>query len=267
MPPDGFLPVMEDVLKKETEFQVKLKKFKEMPDDVEANRDIAILFLQRQQLEKALPISEKMPDDAELNREFANYYLGKDQIKEALLISEKMPDDVELNRSLAFYYLGKKQMEKALLISEKMPDDVKLNNQIAISYLKQGKIEDADPFSNKVFSKDPKNKSGLLSSLHLQFGLAYAVKVQAQAGSDNSDLAEMAVKHFNIIIDKYAKSNNFDPAQYYLGITYSLNKQYDKSIEVFEKLINHTDNDPIKKAAETQLAQVRNLVAEAETDN
>ena len=41
------------------------------------NREIAILFLQRQQIEKALPISKKMPDDVELNREFAFIILAR----------------------------------------------------------------------------------------------------------------------------------------------------------------------------------------------
>ena len=95
MPPEEFLPVMEDVIKTEANFQEKLAKLKEMPDDPELNRQIAMLFLKRQQIEKALPISEKMPDDVKLNREFAIYYLGKNQIEEALLISEKMPDDVK----------------------------------------------------------------------------------------------------------------------------------------------------------------------------
>lgn len=238
MPPDDFLPVMEDVLKKEADFKKKLAEYKEKPDDVKLNREIAILFLQRQQIEKALPISKKMPDDVELNREFAFYYLGKDQIDEALQISEKMPDDV------------------------------KLNNQIAITYLKKRQIEEALPFSNKVFEKDPKNSTGLLPSLHIQIGLAYAVQLQIQVNkegpdSDVSALAEKAVMHFQKIIDKYPKSSDFETAQYYLGITYSLNKEYDKSIAVLEKLINHSSNDRIIQSATSQLKRVKDLAAEA----
>lgn len=236
MPPDQFLPVMENVLKTESEFKEKLAKYKEKPDDVKLSREIAILFLQRQQFEKALPISQKMPDDVELNREFAFYYLGKDKIDEALQISEKMPDDV------------------------------KLNNQIAITYLKKRNIEKALPYSKKVFEKDPKNSTGLLPSLHIQIGLAYAMKLQIEVGKEGSDVsefAEKAVMHFQKIIDKYPTSSDFETSQYYLGITYSLNKQYDKSIAVFEKLINHSADDRIKQSATRQLERVKGLAAEA----
>ena len=235
---------MENVLKDETKFQEKLAKYKEMPDDVKLRREIAILFLQRQQVEKALPISEKMPDDVKLNREFAFYYLGK----------------------------GEAEMEKVLLISEKMPNDVKLNNKIAITYLQLRKINKALTFSEKVFAKDPENKTGLLPTLHIQIGLAYAMKIQAQAGNEGSDLTaltEKAVNHFNMIVDKYPKSKDYETAQYYLGITYSFSKQYDKSIEALEKLINHTTDDQLKKSAQSRLDQVKAWATEAEgeTDN
>jgi len=236
MPPNDFLPVMENVLKTESEFQEKLAEYKEKPDDVKLNREIAILFLQRQQVEKALPISKKMPDDVELNREFGFYYLGKDQIDEALQISEKMPDDV------------------------------KLNNQIAVTYLQKRQIEAALPYSKKVIEKDPKNSSGLLPNLHIQIGLAYAMKLQVEAGkegTDVSELAENAIMYFQTIIDKYPKSTNYETAQYYLGITYSLNKQYDKSIALFEKLISHSSDDRIIQSATRQLERVKGLAAEA----
>ncbi len=242
MPPDNFLPVMEDVLKKETEFQEKLAKYEENPDDVKLSREIAILFLQRQQIEKALPISKKMPDDVELNREIGFYYLGKNQIDEALQISEKMPDDVKLNSRIAITYLKHRAMEF------------------------QQKIELALSFSNKVIEKDPKNSTGLLPNLHIEIGLAYAMQLQIQAGKEDvdvSELAENAVMHFQKIIDNYPKSNVYDRSQYYLGITYSLNKQYDKSIEALEKLINHTGDDQMKQAATRQLERVKGLAAEA----
>jgi len=241
MPPNDFLPVMENVLKTEAEFQEKLAEYKEKPDDVKLNREIAILFLQRQQVEKALPISKKMPDDVELNREFG------------------------------FYYLDKGQIDEALQISEKMPDDVKLNSRIAITYLKQReidplqRIELALPYSKKVIEKDPKNSSGLLPNLHIQIGLAYAMKLQVEAGkegTDVSELAENAIMYFQTIIDKYPKSTNYETAQYYLGITYSLNKQYDKSIALFEKLISHSTDDRIIQSATRQLERVKGLAAE-----
>jgi tetratricopeptide (TPR) repeat protein len=255
MPPDNFLPVMKNVLKQEANFQEKLAKLKEMPDDPKLNRQIGILYLKRQQIEKALPISEKMPDDVELNREFAIYYLGKNQFEKALLISEKMPDDV--------YYLGKNQFEKALLISEKMPDDVKLNNEFAMTYLKTMQIEKALPFSEKVFENDPDNSTELLPKLNLQIGLTYAMQIQRKSGEEASEYAGKAVVYFQNIIETYPKSSEYESAQYYLGVTYSLDKQFDKSIEVLEKLINHITNENLKKQTQTTLERIKALAAEA----
>jgi tetratricopeptide (TPR) repeat protein len=298
-PPAQFTPVMEDALKKETKFQETLAKLKEMPDDVELNREIAIFYLKRQQIEKAMPISEKMPDDVELNREFGIYYLGKNEIKKALLISEKMPDDVKLNREFGIYYLGKNEIKKALLISEKMPDDVKLNREfgiyylgkneikkallisekmpddvklnhkIAVTYLQERKLEKALPFTELVFEKDPKNMTGLLPNMHMQIGYTYHNMIQGKAEDVAAKNAEKAVMHFQKIIDVYPKSNLKEYAQYYLGATYSLNKQFEKSIAVLEKLMNDTTNDEIKQSAEKALKSVQEMAAEAagESDN
>jgi tetratricopeptide (TPR) repeat protein len=298
-PPENFAPVMEEALKEETKFQETLAKLKEMPDDVELNREIAIFYLKRQQIEKAMPISEKMPDDVELNREFGIYYLGKNEIKKALLISEKMPDDVKLNREFGIYYLGKNEIKKALLISEKMPDDVKLNREfgiyylgkneikkallisekmpddvklnhkIAVTYLQERKLEKALPFTELVFEKDPKNMTGLLPNMHMQIGYTYHNMIQGKAEDVAAKNAEKAVMHFQKIIDVYPKSNLKEYAQYYLGATYSLNKQFEKSIAVLEKLMNDTTNDEIKQSAEKALKSVQEMAAEAagESDN
>ena len=203
-PPENFAPVMEEALKEETKFQETLAKLKEMPDDVELNREIAIFYLKRQQIEKAIPISEKVPNDPELNGQFA------------------------------LTYFEMQQLEKAL------------------------------PFSVKVFAKDPKNSTGLLPKLHIQLGLAYARLLQVKSEDETSVHAQKAMMHFQKIIDKYPKSEDYEPAQYYLGVTYLLNQQFDKSIEVFEKLMNHTTNDQIKGRTGTMIKRVKELAAEAE---
>ncbi len=238
-PPEKFAPVMEEALKKEVEFQEKLAKLKKMPEDVTLNREIAILYLKRQQIKKALPISQKMPDDVELNREFG------------------------------IYYLGKKEFEKALLISQKMPDDVKLNNEFAIAYLGQRDIEKSLPFSKKVFEKDPENESGLLPNLHIQYGIAYGNQIRNNAEDVAAENTKMAVMHFQKVVDTYPKSDVYELAQLYLGVTYSISKQYDKSIEVLEKLVSHTTDERMKQNAEANLKRVKELAAEAapESDN
>lgn len=204
-PPEEFAPVMEEALKKEMEFQAKLAKFKEMPDDTTLNSEIAILYIKREQLEKAL------------------------------LISKKIPDDVKLNNEIALVYLGQRQLEKAL------------------------------PFSQKVIEKDPKNTSGLLPTLHIQLGVAYGNQIQDKDKDEDvaAENTNMALMHFQKVIDTYPKSDVYELAQLYLGVVYSISKQYDKSIEVLEKLIGHTSNDQVKRTAEANLKQVKELAAEA----
>ena len=59
LPPEEFAPVMENALQAEAAFQEKLAKLKEMPDDVKLNGEVALTYLERQQLEEAIPFSEK----------------------------------------------------------------------------------------------------------------------------------------------------------------------------------------------------------------
>ena len=258
---------MEESLKKEKKFQEVLSKLKKMPDDVDLNREIAILYIKRQQVEKAEPIREKMPDDVDLNREFGIYYLGKDELEKALEISEKIPDDVDLNREFGIYYLGKKQINKALEISELIPDDVKLNNEFAMTYLKQRLIEKALPYSQKVFDKDPENTTGLLPALHLQIGATYANMIQNSPEEVAAKNGKNAVMHLQAVVDKYPDSNYHEYAHYYLGVTYSLTGDFDKSIEILEKLMNHATNDRVKQNAGKALQTVKQLAAEAKTED
>ncbi|MDE0483900.1 MAG: hypothetical protein OXI67_15065 [Candidatus Poribacteria bacterium] len=203
-PPEEFAPVMEAAFKKEMEFQAKLAKFKEMPDDTTLNSEIAILYIKREQL------------------------------------------------------------EKALLINKKIPDDVKLNNEVALAYLGQRQLKKALPFSKKVIENDPKNTSGLLPTLHIQLGVAYGNQIRDKTEDIAAENTKMALMHFQKVIDTYPKSDVYELAQLYLGVTYSISKQYDKSIEVLEKLVNHATDERVKLNAEANLKQVKELAAEAE---
>lgn len=227
---------MENTLKKEKTFQEKLGKLKEKPDDVDLNREIAILYIQRHQVEKAEPIREKMPDDVDLNREFGIHYLSKNDI------------------------------EKAQTIIELMPDDVKLNNEFALTYLRQREVKKALPYSQKVFEKDPENTMGLIPALHMQIGLTYANMIQNSTGELAAEYGKNAVMHFQSVIEKYPDSKDNETAQYYLGVTYSITGDFDKSIEVLEKLLNHTTNDRMKQSIERAIQHVKQLAAEAESE-
>ncbi len=234
---------MQETLKKEKTFQETLSKLKKMPDDVKLNREIAILYIQRHQIEKAEPIREMMPDDMDLNREFGIFYLSKNEI------------------------------EKALKISEMMPDDVKLNNEFAMTHLNRGQIDKALPYSQKVIEKDPDNTMGFLPALHLKIGLTYAGMIQNSSGEDAVKNGKNAVLHFQSVIEKYPDNENFETAQYYLGVTYSLTGDFHKSIELLEKLMNNTANERMKQSAQNAIQRVKQLAAEAaesdttETDN
>ena len=193
---------METALVKEADFKTKLAAYKKNPEDLKINREIAVLYIDRQQFEKALPISKKMPDDLVLNRKFA------------------------------FAYIGIQQPDKAL------------------------------PYSEKVFAKDPENTTGDVSKLHTQLGLAYAMQLQAKPSDDA--LAEKAVSHLQKVIEKYQASKEYEPAQYYLGVTYHIHKQFDKAILVLEKLIAHGTNENLLRNAEMMLKRAQDSAASAE---
>ena len=223
---------MQETLNKEKACQEKLSKLKKMPDDVKLNREIAILYVQRHQIEKAEPILEMMPDDIDLNREFGIFYLSKNEI------------------------------EKALKISEMMSDDVKLNYEFAVTYLEQGQIEKALPYSQKVLDKDPDNTTGLLPNLHLEIGATYASMIQSSFSKDAKKYGKNAVKYLQTVIEKYPDSNDiFEHAQFHLGVTYSHTGDFDKSIEVLEKLMNHATDELIKEALPNKIIEVKQLAA------
>ena len=223
---------MQETLKKEKAFQEKLAKLKKTPDDVKLNCEIAILYVQRHQIEKAEPILEMMPDDIDLNREFGVFYLSQNE------------------------------MEKALKISETMPDDVKLNNEFAMTHLEQGQIEKALPYSRKVLKKDPDNTMGLLPNLHLEIGSTYASMIMSSLSSkDAKKYGKNAVKYLQTVIEKYPDSNVFEAAQFHLGVTYSRTGDFDKSIEVLEKLMTYATDELIKETLPYEIIEVKQLAA------
>lgn len=230
---------MQETLNKEKAFQEKLAKLKKMPDDVKLNCEIAILYVQRHQSEKAEPILEMMPDDVDLNREFGIFYLSKNEI------------------------------EKALKISEMMPDDVKLNYEFAMTYLEQEQIEKALPYSRKVLKKDPDNTTGLLPNLHLEIGATYASMIRSVSkDKDAKKYGKNAVKYLQTVIKKYPDSNDtFENALYCLGTTYSdmgvrfSIGDFDKSIEVLEKLMTHATNEVIKEVLPSEILEVKQVAA------
>ena len=57
--PDQFAPVMEDALKIEAEFQEKLEKLEAKPDDAKRNAEVALIYLERKQVDKGVLLSEK----------------------------------------------------------------------------------------------------------------------------------------------------------------------------------------------------------------
>ena len=57
--PNDFAPVIEAALEKEEAFIEKLAEFEKTPDDAKLNAQVALTYLERTQLEKALPFTEK----------------------------------------------------------------------------------------------------------------------------------------------------------------------------------------------------------------
>ena len=57
--PNDFAPVIETALEKEQVFVEQLAELKKTPDDAKLNAQVALTYLERTQLEKALPVSKK----------------------------------------------------------------------------------------------------------------------------------------------------------------------------------------------------------------
>ena len=57
--PEQFSPIMQDALAKEEVFSKKLDELKEKPDDAKLNAQVALTYLERNQIEKAVSFSEK----------------------------------------------------------------------------------------------------------------------------------------------------------------------------------------------------------------
>lgn len=169
LPPNQFAPVMEDALKTESEFQEKLEKLKEKSDDGKLNAEVAIIYLQRQQLEKGVL------------------------------------------------------------------------------------------FSEKAFEHDPRNKSKLIPNLHNQLGLTYGTLLETADAEKSEVYFEKAISHFKTLIDKYPKSDVYEPAQYYLGVTYALQEHFEDAIAVLEKLTHHATDENIRQLAEAMLERVKGL--------
>lgn len=140
---------------------------------------------------------------------------------------------------------------------EKTPDDAKLNAQLALTYLERKQLEKAVSFSEKAFEHDPRNRTGLLPKLHNELGLAYGMLVE---GQENAEVYfEKAVTHFRAVIDTYPKSDVYEPAQYYLGVTYAIKGEYTKAIEVLEKLSHHVTDEQLRQQTEAMLERVTDL--------
>ena len=141
-------------------------------------------------------------------------------------------------------------------------DDAKLNAQVALTYLERTQLEEAVLFSEKAFEHDPKNRTKLIPNLHNQLGLAYGALVEG-AMLENSEEAEThfekAVSHFKTVINTYPNSKAYEPAQYYLGVTYAIKGNYEDAIATLEKLSHHAKDKNIRQNAEAMLERVKDL--------
>ena len=142
---------------------------------------------------------------------------------------------------------------------ETTSDDAKLNAEVALTYLERQQLEKAILFSEKVFASDPRNRSKLIPNLHNQFGLTYGTLLETADAEKSEAYFEKAVSHFKIVIDKYPRSNVYEPAQYYLGVTYAIREHFEDSIAVLEKLSHHATDENIRQSAEAMLERVKDL--------
>ena len=149
--------------------------------------------------------------------------------------------------------------QKKLEELEAKPDDGKLNAEVALIYLERKQLEKGVLFSEKAFKHDPKNRSKLIPELHNQLGLTYGTLLETTGAEKSEAYFEKSVSHFKVLIDKYPNSDLYEPAQYYLGVTYAIKEHYKDSIAVLEKLSHHAKDANIRQSAEAMLERVKDL--------
>lgn len=142
---------------------------------------------------------------------------------------------------------------------EAKSDDGKLNAEVALIYLGRRQLEKAVEFSEKAFKLDPRNRSKLIPKLHNEFGLYYGTLLETADAEKSKVYFEKAVSHFKTIIDTYQKSDVYEPAQYYLGVTYAIKEHFEDAIAVLEKLTHHATDENVRQSAEGMLERVKEL--------
>lgn len=138
-------------------------------------------------------------------------------------------------------------------------EDGKLNAQVALTYLERQQLEKAVPFSEKAFEHDPRNMSKLIPNLHNQLGFTYGTLLETADAEKSEAYFEKAVSHLKTVIDTYPKSEVYEQAQYYLGVTYAIREHYGNSIAVLEKLTHHATDANIRQSAEAMLERIKDL--------
>ena len=156
-------------------------------------------------------------------------------------------------------------MERLALLKQE-PEHAELNALVAITYLERQQLEKAVLFSENAFKYDPENRTELIPGLHAQLGLAYGMLVEP-ALMEDAEQAETyfqkSVAHFRVVLDDYADSDVYEPAQYYLGVTYAIKEDYAQAIDVLQKLAQHATDAGMRQNAEAMLARVKELAADA----
>ena len=142
---------------------------------------------------------------------------------------------------------------------EAKPDDAKRNAEVALIYLERKQLEKGVLFSEKAFEYDPKNRSKLIPKLHNQLGLTYGMLLETADAEKAEEYFEKSVSHFKVLIDKYPNSDLYEPAQYYLGVTYAIREHYADAIAVLEKLTHHATDRNIRQSAEAMLDRVKDM--------
>ena len=175
---------------------------------------------------------------------------------------QKNPDNLKANVSLAMIYIKRGNLAKGRTlvntISVLDPNNQskffkKVYAQMALVDVNQSNIEDGQALLDKAPDLDLKDKSAYLPKLHVNFGLFYG-----QNGQSNKNYLQKAEEHFKAVTRKYPQSEFYEPAQLYLGITYSLQGRNPMAISLLEKLSSHTQNADMQKRVADILESLRN---------
>ncbi len=184
--------------------------------------------------------------------------------KKLVVMQRNDPKNLNLMVDLALLYIERENLGEAQpLIDQITQNDTKdqvghlviIYQALGLMYLSQGKIDSAESQLEEILSIEHSDTD--LSSLYFQLGLYYGQNASNQP--QPSEEYQKAIVFFETVVKKYPKSQVFEEAQLYIGISYELKGDRNQAKKVLGKLRNTAKNSEILNRVNSFLDRLNKL--------